>query len=289
CHTFKIPVCLSVLTCLSLSAGVFLVLPEGGVSLELQPSSSEVLLDTNSNFTVVCSGWSQVTWRLPLRDFQEVGVDVDNQGSSSILRLLNATWRNSGRYTSLPVPSGAEEWFVPLGPGVVMKEAEEDTIPCVVSDPRLNVSLFQRPGRTPVSGTIYEPGFGFTGRLNDTSYVCLAVHGDEEKESQVYHVFSIIGLTVSSVVLKQGEDLTVNCTVRDTELVFFTWDFPRREEIEPLTEFLQNRIRSVVNISTATVEDSGRFLELQHCTSCSPSIISESVERSFLQLSATRD
>ncbi|XP_020510949.3 platelet-derived growth factor receptor beta-like isoform X1 [Labrus bergylta] len=260
--------------------GVFLVLPEGGVSLELQPSSSEVLLDTNSNFTVVCSGWSQVTWRLPLRDFQEVGVDVDNQGSSSILRLFNATWRNSGRYTceeelsaqsreiDIFIPGkGAEEWFVPLGPGVVMKEAEEDTIPCVVSDPRLNVSLFQRPGRTPVSGTIYEPGFGFTGRLNDTSYVCLAVHGDEEKESQVYHVFSIIvpqqmevELTVSSVVLKQGEDLTVNCTVRDTELVFFTWDFPRREEIEPLTEFLQNRIRSVVNISTATVEDSGVYV-----------------------------
>ncbi|KAM6983424.1 platelet-derived growth factor receptor beta-like [Tautogolabrus adspersus] len=259
--------------------GVFLVLPEGGVSLELQPSSSEVLLDTNSNFTVVCSGWSQVTWQLP-QDSLVSEVDVDSQGSSSILRLFNATWRNSGRYTceealsaqsrviDIFIPGkGAEEWFVPLGPGVVMKEAEEDTIPCVVSDPRLNISLLQRPSRTPVSGMTYEPGLGFTGRLNDSSYVCLAVHGDEERESQVYHVFSIIvpkqmevELTVSSVVLKQGEDLIVNCTVRDTELVFFSWDFPRREEIEPLTEFLPNRIRSVVNISTATVEDSGVYV-----------------------------
>lgn len=90
-------------------------------------------------------------------------------------------------------PSGPEEWFVPLGPGVVMKEAEEDTIPCVVSDPRLNVSLYERPGRTPVTGTTYEPGRGFTGRLNDTSYVCVATRGVEERESQVYYVFSIIG------------------------------------------------------------------------------------------------
>ncbi|CAJ1063217.1 platelet-derived growth factor receptor beta-like isoform X2 [Xyrichtys novacula] len=259
--------------------GVFLVLPEGGISLELQPSSSEVLLNAHANFTVVCSGWSQVSWRFP-QDTQVDGVFVDNQGSSSILQLFNATWRNSGRYTCEEVSSsqsreidifipgqGPDEWFVPLGPGVVMKEAEEDTIPCVVSDPRLNVSLFQRPSRTPVSGMLYEPGRGFTGRLNDTSYMCLASRGGEEKESQVYHVFSIVvpqqmevELTASGAVLKKGEVLTVNCTVRDTELVFFSWDFPRRQEIDPLTEFLPNQIRSVVNISSVTVEDSGVYM-----------------------------
>lgn len=170
-----------------------------------------------------------------------------------------------------------------------MKETEEDTIPCVVSDPGLNVTLYERPGRTPVTGTTYEPGRGFTGRLNDTSYVCLAARGDEERESQVYYVFSIVGeqvrpgqtrpdqvrpgqirsenclslspvclsppiclsphlpvclsppaclpvpkamevdLTVSSSVLKQGEVLTVNCTVKDAEMVFFSWDYPRRQ------------------------------------------------------------
>ncbi|XP_041657941.1 platelet-derived growth factor receptor beta-like [Cheilinus undulatus] len=259
--------------------GVFLLCPEGGVSLELQPSSSQVLLHTNSNFSVVCSGWSHVTWRLP-QDLQVDGVFVDNQGSSSVLQLFNATWRNSGRYTceeastsqsrdiDIFIPGqGVEEWFVPLGPGVVMKESEEDTIPCVVSDPRLNVSLFQRPGRMLVTGMTYEPGRGFTGRLNDTSYMCLASSGDQKKESQVYHVFSIIvpqqmevELAASGVVLKKGEELIVNCTVRDTELVFFSWDFPRRQEFEPLTEFLPNRIRSVVNISTAAVEDSGVYM-----------------------------
>lgn len=79
-----------------------------------------------------------------------------------------------------------------------MKEAEEDTIPCVVSDPRLSVSLYERPGRMPVTGTTYEPSHGFTGRLNDTSYVCLATSGNEERESQVYYVFSIVGEEIRS-------------------------------------------------------------------------------------------
>uniref|UniRef100_A0A8C2Z0L1 receptor protein-tyrosine kinase n=1 Tax=Cyclopterus lumpus TaxID=8103 RepID=A0A8C2Z0L1_CYCLU len=191
----------------------------------------------------VCSGWSHVTWRLP--DAQVEGVVVENQGSSSILQLFKATWKNSGRYTceeasayqsravDIFIPGqGPEEWFIPLGSGVVMKESEEDTIPCVVSDPRLSVSLYERPGRTAVSGATYEPGRGFTGQLNDTSYVCSATWGGEERESQVYYVFSIVmevDMSVSSRVLKQGEVLTVNCTVKDTEIVFFSWDFPRRQ------------------------------------------------------------
>nr|XP_020446605.1 platelet-derived growth factor receptor beta-like [Monopterus albus] len=259
--------------------GVFLVCPEGGVCLELQPSASEVLLSSTSNFSVVCSGWSQVTWRLP-QDSPADGVVVEDQGSSSVLWLFNVTWMSSGRYTCEEVSSyqsrevdifipgqGPEEWFIPQGPGVVMKETEEGTIPCVVSDPRLNVSLFERGRRMPVTGLTYKPGHGFTGPLNDTSYVCLAAHGAEERESQVFYVFSIVvpkvmevDLTVSSPLLKQGEVLTVNCTVKDTVMVFFKWDFPRRQEIEPLTDFLPGQICSVINISTATVADSGVYV-----------------------------
>lgn len=90
-------------------------------------------------------------------------------------------------------PSGPEEWFVPGGPSVVMKDGEEGTIPCMVSNPQLNVSLYQRPSRTLVTTTTYRPGRGFTGRLNDTSYVCLAAHGEQRRESQVYYVYSIVG------------------------------------------------------------------------------------------------
>jgi len=74
-----------------------------------------------------------------------------------------------------------------------MKEAEEAMIPCVVSDPQLSVALYERPGKKLISGMKYEPARGFTGRLNDTSYVCVATSGVDERESQVYYVFSIVG------------------------------------------------------------------------------------------------
>lgn len=105
-----------------------------------------------------------------------------------------------------------------------------------------------------------------------TSPVCLSV-------SEVMEV----DMTVSSNVLKRGDALTVNCTVKNSEMVYFSWEFPRsqvpvclslstclselwcvnmlscfRQEIEPLTDFLPNRIRSFVNISTATAADSGK-------------------------------
>lgn len=102
---------------------------------------------------------------------------------SSLLSLL----RTSG------CPSGPEEWFILSDLGVVMKEKEEGTIPCVVSNPQLAVSLHERPDRKPVSGLTYEPGRGFTGPLNDTSYLCVASNGRQQIDSQVYYVFSVIG------------------------------------------------------------------------------------------------
>lgn len=166
------------------------------------------------------------------------GVAVEDQGSSSLLHIFNASWQNSGRYTCeeassdlskaidifipgegesdvahhagasasplavmhhrpCPFP-GPQQWFVPQGEGLVMKEAEEDTIPCVVSDPRLNVSLFQRQDMSLVTGLTYEPGHGFTGRLNDTSYKCVARAGDQEATSQSFYVYSIIGEEVAT-------------------------------------------------------------------------------------------
>lgn len=74
-----------------------------------------------------------------------------------------------------------------------MKETEEDTIPCAVSDPRLNVLLYERPDMLLVTGLTYEPARGFTGRLNDTSYECVASAGDQKATSKTFYVFSIVG------------------------------------------------------------------------------------------------
>lgn len=36
-------------------------------------------------------------------------------------------------------------------------------------------------------------------------------------------------VNASQTVLKQGEPLTVNCTVQGVELVYFSWDIPNRD------------------------------------------------------------
>ena len=36
-------------------------------------------------------------------------------------------------------------------------------------------------------------------------------------------------ITASKTVVKEGEPLTVNCTVKGAEIVFFEWDYPREE------------------------------------------------------------
>lgn len=152
---------------------------------------------------------------------------VEDQGSISILNIFNTSWQHSGRYlceeglssqsksvdifipgqgndgaccsafVDLLIPSGClsgpEEWFILSDLGVVMKEKEEGTIPCVVSDPQLTVSLYERPDRKPVTGLTYKPARGFTGPLNDTSYLCVASDGRQQIDSQVYYVFSVIG------------------------------------------------------------------------------------------------
>ena len=79
--------------CLSIFSGVFRV----GLGTSLSPQVFRVGSDTCLSLQV-CSGWSQVTWQLPT-DTMVDGVVVENRGSSSVLQLSNATWKNSGRYT----------------------------------------------------------------------------------------------------------------------------------------------------------------------------------------------
>lgn len=267
--------------------GVFLLSLEGGVSsLELLPSASTVVLEHNTSYSVMCSGWSHVTWALP-GNAQVEGVVVDIQGSSSILRIDGATWRQSGRYTcseqdsdqtkdlDLFVPgSGPDQWFLPSPVAAVMRHSLTAVIPCSVSDPDLNVTLWERLGdlRVRVSPDRFDPALGFTARLNDSSYICGASRDQQGALSQVYYVFSVVvqeqvevELWASSVVVRKGESLRLNCTVSHSEMVFFFWDYPRKhspdaQELEPLTEFLSGRIRSFIDISETTLADSGVYV-----------------------------
>ncbi|XP_063058334.1 platelet-derived growth factor receptor beta-like [Engraulis encrasicolus] len=259
-----------------------LQLSPGGQALEITPNSGEVTLAANSSLTVVCSGWSDVTWKTPDSSPEvKEGVEVFDQGTTSTLELSNVTWSHTGLYVceepdareikeiSVFVPD-PEVWFVNTMSSVVTKVGAEGTIPCVVTDPRINVTLYEKGQQTPVQGH-YRPSEGFTAALNDSSYLCKGTLDGEERESRVFYVFTIVVpvpqsmeafINASKTVVKEGEPLTVNCTVKGAELVSFQWQYPREEKnLEPVTDFLSRlSVRSCLNITNATLQDSGSYV-----------------------------
>ena len=64
----------------------------------------------------------------------------------------------------------------------------------MASDPRVSVSLYERGVEGPLPGQ-YQASRGFRAVLNDTDYVCRGTLDGQERESQVFYVYSIIGNT----------------------------------------------------------------------------------------------
>ncbi|XP_043114013.1 platelet-derived growth factor receptor beta-like isoform X2 [Puntigrus tetrazona] len=131
-------------------------------------------------------------------------------------------------------------WFLENDHIMVTKTREEGTIPCLVTNPLINVTLYEKDTEVMVEGS-YNPIVGFTAALEDRNYKCKGELNGEEKESIGFYVFSIVAskaldtyISASKTVLKQGEMLNVNCTVHGAELVYFSWDFPHKDELNRL-------------------------------------------------------
>ncbi|KAI4872759.1 hypothetical protein NFI96_027001, partial [Prochilodus magdalenae] len=257
-----------------------LLLCSPGSALELNPSIREIVLDVNSSFTITCSGWAPVSWRFKREDNVPLFYTENRTNTSSILRLENVTWGHTGVYVCSEDETDVERevaiyvpdpdvWFLENEYYMVTKTGEEGTIPCFVTDPRINVTLFDRDTETLVRGE-YLPSVGFTAMLEDRTYKCRGELNGEEKWSYPYYVFSILvpealdaHINASKTVLKQGEPLSINCTAHGVELVFFSWGFPNKDviDMEPLTDVLSSvSMRSCLNISNATLAHSGRYV-----------------------------
>lgn len=74
----------------------------------------------------------------------------------------------------------------------VTKTKEEGTVPCLVTNPKINVTLHEKDTEIPVIGN-YNPTTGFTGILEDKIYKCRGEYNGEEKWSNLFYVFSILG------------------------------------------------------------------------------------------------
>ncbi|XP_021336701.1 platelet-derived growth factor receptor beta isoform X1 [Danio rerio] len=252
----------------------------GTSGLELSPSAPQIILSINSSSSITCSGWSNVTWRFRrdenIPDFRTEELSA----SSSVLHLEQVTWRHTGVYVctekktnesrevAVFVPD-PDVWFLENEHVMVTKTREEGTIPCLVTNPSINVTLYERDTEMAVEGS-YNPSVGYSAALDDRTYICKGELNGEEKESDLFYVFSILApealdpyINASKTVLKQGETLNVNCTVHGVELVFFSWDFPNKDMggIEPLTDVLSSMsMRSCLNITDVSLDRSGQYV-----------------------------
>uniref|UniRef100_A0A8C8HHL0 receptor protein-tyrosine kinase n=1 Tax=Oncorhynchus tshawytscha TaxID=74940 RepID=A0A8C8HHL0_ONCTS len=247
--------------------------------VEISPSNSEVVMTPGDSMIFTCSSWGTVGWRFKRNDDIPY-FGVENQNTTSVLILDNVTWKHTGVYVcaealtdearevAVFVPD-PEVWFIESSHGMVTKTSEEGTIPCVVTNPQINVTLYETDSDMHLKG-VYIPSEGYRASLEDRTYVCRGELKGEEKESQEFYVLSILVpetidayINASKTVLKQGEPLTVNCTVHGVELVFFSWDYPNRDVdfIEPLTDILLSQsMRSCLTVSKATLANTGQYV-----------------------------
>ncbi|KAI1898469.1 hypothetical protein AGOR_G00072670 [Albula goreensis] len=277
-------------------------------SLEISPKDEVVILHTSSSFSVTCYG-QKVTWKHSLQNL--TGVQVKNGPSNSTLTLENVKWNHTGIYTCVESGTGStqeisvfvpdsEVWFLPSEYNMVTKTSNEGTIPCMVTNPRINVTLYDKAGGMPLDAE-YSPLKGFTATLDDVTYVCKGELDGKEKESALFYVFTIMVppddiepyINASKTVLKQGEPLTVNCTIHGVELVYFSWDYPHQEDevIEPLTDVLSTTsMRSCLIIPNTTLENSGEYMCHVHESvgdqMASDAIFIKVLDQGFVELSS---
>ena len=84
-------------------------------------------------------------------------------------------------------------WFLKNDHSMVTKTRGESTIPCLVTDPSINVTLYEKDTDMVVEGS-YNPSVGFTAALDDRNYICRGELNGQEKESIPFYVFIIFGI-----------------------------------------------------------------------------------------------
>ncbi|XP_029367799.1 platelet-derived growth factor receptor beta isoform X2 [Echeneis naucrates] len=257
--------------------------------LKIAPDDKEIILDSGLSINLTCSGSGEVTWEFKkddipyaiMEDLQSGGgrcQSVRRGPNSIVLTLCDVSWRHTGIYQCTDQTSGESQevvvfvpdpdvWFIESSHGMVTKTSEESTIPCVVTNPDINVTLHEKDTNMPIRG-YYVPSEGYKAPLEDRTYMCRGELNGEMKDSQDFNVVSILVpevidayVNASKTVLKQGEPLSVNCTVLGVELVYFSWDIPN-SEVEPETDVQlpAMKMHSCLIFPNATVAHSGNYV-----------------------------
>ncbi|KAM6224242.1 platelet-derived growth factor receptor beta [Rhynchocyon petersi] len=264
--------------------------PQASLGLHIMPPGPELVLNVSSTFVLTCSGSAPVVWqRLSQEPLQDM-VKTPDGNFLSVLTLVNVTGLDTGEYfctysgshglesserkrlyifvpdpTMGFLPTNSEDLFIFLTDG------SETTIPCRVTDPKLEVTLHEKKEDIPLP-VPYDHQRGFSGIFEDKTYICKTTIGDREVDSDPYYIYDLqvssINVSVNAVqtVVRQGENITVMCIVTGSEVVNFGWTYPRMESgrlVEPVTDFLIGvpyHILSILHIPNAELSDSGTYL-----------------------------
>ncbi|XP_062941796.1 platelet-derived growth factor receptor beta isoform X1 [Cynocephalus volans] len=264
--------------------------PQASQGLVIIPPEPELVLNISSTLVLTCLGSAPVVWeRISQESLQEMA-ETQNGTFYSILTLANVTGLDTGEYVCtyngshglelseqkriyifVPDPTMG---FLPNEPEdlfIFLTEVSEITIPCRVTDPQLVVTLHEKKDDAPLP-IPYDHQRGFSGTLEDKSYICKTTIGDREVDSDVYYVYSLqvssMNISVNAVqtVVRQGENITIMCIVIGNEVVKFEWTYPRMESgrlVQPVTDFpldVPYHIRSSLHIPNAELGDSGTYI-----------------------------
>uniref|UniRef100_A0A3Q1ETU5 receptor protein-tyrosine kinase n=1 Tax=Acanthochromis polyacanthus TaxID=80966 RepID=A0A3Q1ETU5_9TELE len=259
--------------------------------LEITPDDKELVLAEGSSLSLTCSGSGATTWEFKRDDVPYFQVEevqngrqsyqvVQTGATSSVLTSWNVSWKHTGVYQCIDRFTGEmkevavfvpdpDVWFVKSSHGMVAKTSEESTIPCVVTNPNISVTLYESDSEQPIRG-LYVPSEGFKAPLEDRAYVCRGELNGEVKDSEAFNVLSIavpdaldVYINASKMILKQGEMLTVSCTVHGVEIANFSWDIPGGDanKVLPVTEDLSSTsMRSCLIYPPARLAQGGNFV-----------------------------
>uniref|UniRef100_A0A8D2PKT5 Platelet-derived growth factor receptor-like protein n=1 Tax=Zosterops lateralis melanops TaxID=1220523 RepID=A0A8D2PKT5_ZOSLA len=262
----------------------------GDSRLHIEPRDTELVLSLHSTFSLLCYGDRELVWE---REGQPLAASLEHRDGVFVsnLTLRNVTGHHTGEYTCTYSPEQAPEpaerralyIYVPdpslvFLPTVTSEEVfifitgyTEAVIPCRVTNPQMQVTLYEKKVENPIPAT-YDPQQGFKGFFEDKTYFCRTYVDDQEVDSDTFYVYRIqvssVNVSISAVqtMVRQGENVTVMCTVSGNELVNFNWDYPRKQAgkaVEPVTDFLpgsSHDIRSILIIQNAELEDSGTYV-----------------------------
>ncbi|XP_051869791.1 LOW QUALITY PROTEIN: platelet-derived growth factor receptor beta-like [Pristis pectinata] len=236
-----------------------------GSHLEFQ----EIILEPSSNITLNCSSSGPIVW------FYDKVANVHTDGH--LLHIYNAASYHNREYICssnkteilsvyifVPDP---KEWFRPQTQQEMFIMAEESVdfaIPCMVTNPDLQVTLYHMETDTVVDSP-YDKKQGFFGQFEDGTYKCKAKFRGEERESDEYFVETIavsesleIKLHASRTLVKKGESFSITCSA-NIELLDFNWSFPRAEGAQiKITEDVQE-VNSTLELEEVTLEDTGWY------------------------------